>query len=839
MRSANSMTPMAASSNPVDAYAQAVTMGTIPAGKYHRLACLRHLRDRSREGAPGFHYRFIWEARDVRGVLQPCAVRFLEFARKVKHYKGEWAGRFFEPSPNQVFRLGSIFGWRHAVTGLRRFTTAYNEIPRKNGKTFEAAIVAVYVTFFEGEPGAEGYCLHPKTRVLLGDLSWRELEDIQVGDELVAVDDRIVGFKKQRKMRLATVLGKVRTRRPALRITFTDGVEIVCSPDHKWLAQSTGGNGFKWRETRDLKPTYRISYLGEPWDVGRSWDSGYLSGLFDGEGYLCAPTAPNAAFKVCLSQKPGTVLDACVDTLTRCGFKATDPRPHAGGTMELTITGLHQCLRLLGGIKPRRLWARSRQLWEGKKFPSTTATIERIERIGYEDLIDIETSAGTFIAEGLVSHNCIATKRRQAKIVFDDARKLVRSSNLRNRIAIFTTNLHRDRYSQKLEPLGADADGTDGLNPHLIVTDEFHAMHQRDLIDVMESATGARRNPLHFQITTAGDDPVSPCGDQHDYACKILDGVLHDAATEAFFAFVAHADQEDDWLDETTWRKANPNYGLSVKPDDIRNLALKAKNMPSAAAEFKQKRLNLWVNSTQPWLSIEGWKAGQSEWDPNELKGERCFVGIDLASKLDLCAMSFVFPPVGTRKTWRLLQYIWTPEDTLRERAHRDRAPYPMWVDQKWLLTTSGTRVNHQAIRMVLTLERKRFAIQQIGLDPWHADTLIDQLTEEDGFKQEQVLEVSQTYAGMSSAAMTFEAAVLASEVDARQCPVTLWSASNAVVQRDGKDNIYPVKKKSRGRIDPIMSAIIGVSLAIRTGPPKKRGVDLFFMGGSNAPAPR
>jgi phage terminase large subunit-like protein len=329
----------------------------------------------------------------------------------------------------------------------------------------------------------------------------------------------------------------------------------------------------------------------------------------------------------------------------------------------------------------------------------------------------------------------------------------------------------------------------------------------------METATGARRQPHNFQITTAGDDPVSPGGDQHDYACKILDGVLVD---ESFFAFIAHADLEDDWQDETTWRKANPNYGVSVNPDDMRALALKAKSMPAAAATFKQKRLNLWVSASAPWLSIEGWRAGQTTASGDDLVGQACYVGIDLASKLDLCAMVFVFPPTADRKTWRLLPFVWTPAETLRDRAHRDRAPYDVWAQQGWLRTTEGSRVDHNVLREVLRAERERFQIQQIGFDPWHAGTIIDQLVDADGFTREQVIEVPQTFAHMSNGSLAFEGAVLEGQVDAGGSPLLTWCASNAVVQRDGKDNIQPIKKRSRGRIDPIVAAIIGMSLAIR-----------------------
>ena len=550
--------------NVIDDYARRVVDGEIPAGKYHRLACVRHQRDRAREGTVEFPYRF-----DLAK-----AERFFRFAENLKHYKGKWAGEKIVLQPYQKFRLGSLFAWVHVLNGRRRFRTAYNEIPRKNGKSLEAAIVALYGTFYDGEPGAEGYT--------------------------------------------------------------------------------------------------------------------------------------------------------------------------------------------------------------------------------------------------------VATKRDQAKIVHGDCKQLVKSSGLKTRIKVLVANLHREDTSSKLEPLGADHDSTDGLNPQIVIIDEAHAMKDRGLIDVMETAVGAREQPLIFWITTAGNDPVSPCGDQHDYACKILDGVLVD---ETVFAFIASADPEDDWTLPETAAKANPNYGVSVSPEDLAAKVAKALAMPAAAATYKQKHLNIWTNADAAWLSVEGWRKGQSQSDPavfaRELDGQACWVGIDLASKIDLCAMVFMFPPVGERRSWRLLRWVWTPAETLIERARRDRAPYDVWVQRGYLLTTPGERIDHSEIRRVLVEQKTRFKIQQIGFDPWHADKLIEDLINIDGFTETQAIEVPQTYAGMSSAALSFEAEVLEGKVDANGCPLMAWCASNAVVQRDGKDNIYPVKKKSRGRIDPMMAAIIARRLVLMAPTPK------------------
>ena len=539
----------------VDQYARDVADGSLPAGKYHRLACIRHRNDRAREGTRGFPFVFDESRAD----------KFFRFAEKLKHYKGEWAGTPIHLEPWEKFITGSVIGWVHQDTGLRRFRTAFTQIPRKNGKTLIAAVVLLYLTFFDGEPGAEGYS--------------------------------------------------------------------------------------------------------------------------------------------------------------------------------------------------------------------------------------------------------IATKRDQAKIVFNDARKLVQSSGLKQRIKVLAANMHREDTASKLEPLGADHDSTDGLNPNVVVGDEIHAMKDRGLLDVMETATGARRQPVIYLITTFGDDPVSPWGDQNDYSNKILEGVLVD---ESFFVFTTHADVEDAWDSPETARKANPNYGISVNPEDLAAKVLKAKGIPSAAATYKQKHLNLVPGSLHACLSVDGWRKGQSDWTPESMRGESCFVGIDLASKIDLCAMSLVFPPTATRKSWRSIQQIWTPADTLADRAHRDRAPYDVWRDQGWLIATPGTKIDHQLVRAALKAAREQFDVQRIGFDPWHADTLITQLINEDGFREEQALEITQTYAGMSSACLKVQAEILAGNVDARRCPVTAWAVSNVVPNVDGKDNLMFAKGRSRGRIDPVIAITIGVALAIR-----------------------
>ena len=151
------------------------------------------------------------------------------------------------------------------------------------------------------------------------------------------------------------------------------------------------------------------------------------------------------------------------------------------------------------------------------------------------------------------------------------------------------------------------------------------------------------------------------------------------------------------------------------------------------------------------------------------------------------------------------------------------------------MTTSPGTRIDHQLLRPVLREARERFDVEQIGFDPWHADTLIDQLTKEDGFPVDQVVAVPQTYAGMSRACLRVQADITAALVDARSCPVTTWAVGNVVANVDGKGNLMFAKGKSRGRIDPVIAATIGVSLALRKGSTAPPDYQIMVFGGPPA----
>lgn len=238
-----------------------------------------------------------------------------------------------------------------------------------------------------------------------------------------------------------------------------------------------------------------------------------------------------------------------------------------------------------------------------------------------------------------------ATKRDQAKIVWKHAAKMAETSPaLKKRIKIYwgKGNMHIAETESKFEPLGADADTMDGLNIHAALVDELHAHKKRDTWDVLETATSSRRQPMQLAITTAGVDQASICYENHQYSEMVLKGTVQD---DTFFAFIASIDKGDveNWDDPRVWAKANPNLGISVKLDDLKRKAVKAKEMPSFLNAFLRLHLNVWTQQVDRWIPLHLWDENAGIVVEEELKGRTCYGGLDLSSVSDITAWVLLF----------------------------------------------------------------------------------------------------------------------------------------------------------------------------------------------------
>lgn len=404
-----------------------------------------------------------------------------------------------------------------------------------------------------------------------------------------------------------------------------------------------------------------------------------------------------------------------------------------------------------------------------------------------------------------------ATKRDQARITHSEATRMVKASPaLRKRVKTFKDNLHIPNSASKFEPLGKDADTLDGLNVHAAIIDELHAHPNREMYDILDTATGARRQPMMFMITTAGFDRRSLCWQMHEYTEKVLSGVIED---DSFFGIIFTLDEGDDWEDERVWSKANPNLGISVKTEDLRRQATRAKGMPAALNAFLRLRLNIWTQAETKWTPAEHWAKCGKAVDADGLRGRTCYAGLDLSSTMDITALVLVFPPAVEGDEYRILCRFWVPEDAMRERSKRDRVPYDVWVRQGYITATPGAVIDYDYIFDQVLADAAAFDLQELAYDRWNASQLIADLDKE---KITTLIQFGQGYGSMNAPMKDLGKLIVEHRLAHGNNPVLTWMADNLVASQDSAGNIKPDKEKSTERIDGMVALIMALDRAIR-----------------------
>jgi phage terminase large subunit-like protein len=403
-----------------------------------------------------------------------------------------------------------------------------------------------------------------------------------------------------------------------------------------------------------------------------------------------------------------------------------------------------------------------------------------------------------------------ATSGSQARIVFDVCAKMANATpDLRGtfELEVMANAIMCGQNNGSIQPINAKSSTQDGLNPHLTVIDELHAHKDRSLFDVLRSATGARKNPLGWYITTAGYSTHGVCYEQRDYVCKILEGVFED---DQYFAAIFTLDDGDDPFDETVWPKANPNLNVSVDIGKLRSYAKQAKNSPASQGEFLTKRMNLWQNAASAWLSMDAWKAcGDASLDINDFTSEPAWIGVDLADTNDLAAVVIVFDRDGV---YHAFSRFFLPELLVEICAHRTTTHYQVWADQGWITKTEGDFIDHNAIEAEIRSLCERFQVETIRIEHYGSAQISANLIG-DGLPVEIIHKKSQTY---SEPSKLLEALVEIAKVRHDANPVLTWMASNCVVERRVDGTILPKKefKDSPKKIDGIDALIMAMGAA-------------------------
>lgn len=406
-----------------------------------------------------------------------------------------------------------------------------------------------------------------------------------------------------------------------------------------------------------------------------------------------------------------------------------------------------------------------------------------------------------------------ATTRRQAREVFEHAANLLKSAPGSRRLVQFFRNSYvLPSTKSKFEILCADGDTQDGLNPHCGILDELHAHSDRSLWDVIESAFGAREQPLMLGISTAGFDTEGICHELWQYAYQVLEGTVED---DSFFGIVYTVDEGDAWDDERSWEKANPGLGVSVSRDYLRDMARKAKVLPAAQNNFRTKHLNQFTEQETRWLDLALWDRGGKAFDVAALNGRECWGGLDLASVSDLAAFLAAFPNWPAEGHWTLLPLFWLPRGAVERFDPRDRARYTPWIEAGLVRVTPTKALDYDRVRADLNEFAKRFALRGFAYDRWNSSQLIGQL-EGDGLKPAPF---GQGYASMSPACKLFESLLLDERLHHGGHKVLRWNAANCAVEQDAAGNLKPSKKHSKQKIDGIVAAVMALGFGAQQKP--------------------
>lgn len=394
-----------------------------------------------------------------------------------------------------------------------------------------------------------------------------------------------------------------------------------------------------------------------------------------------------------------------------------------------------------------------------------------------------------------------ASTEDQASIVWNVSKIMINKKEiLRDNCMVYKKSITFDLTDSYYKYITANAESKDGLNAHCAIIDELHACSE-ETVDILETSQGTRWQPLLFYTTTADFDRPSICNKTHARACAVRDGDISDPE---FLPVIYEADKKDDWHSEETWRKANPNYGVSLQKRYFLRKYKKACTERSFENTFKRLHLNMKTEQSERWIDLDLWdQCAEIEGDdftghPDQLKkfkGRPCFAGLDLSSTIDTSSLVLVFP----EDDFKVISYFWIPEDTAEDKEKTDKVPYKLWANAGWLEMTPGNRIDYAYIRQQIIDICNVVDMKELGFDPYNATQLSIDLTEKEGLPLKMV---RQGFVTMNEPCKRIEMDMAKGVLHHGGNPVLRWMAGNVSRKEDESGNIKIDKKRSAEKVD-------------------------------------
>lgn len=401
----------------------------------------------------------------------------------------------------------------------------------------------------------------------------------------------------------------------------------------------------------------------------------------------------------------------------------------------------------------------------------------------------------------------VASKKDQARIVLDAARAMAKKAPrflLEKGVKVQAHTIVQPESNSVARALSARDDGLDGLNDVLAICDELHAM-TREVFDVIYSGMSKRKDSLTLCITTAGFDMESVGYSQSQYAKKVCLGEVED---DQMFAIVYTLDEEDikndkNIFNEEVWIKANPGYGDSVDPVTMLAKAKKARETPSDLPNFKVKHLNIWLSEANSFFDVNKFKlCAKPEMKLSDFKGQRCRVGVDVASHIDLTSIAIVFKKDGL---YHFFDKSYIPEETVNRVRN---SLYDNCIGQGFLTKTPGEAIDQAFIEKEIMDLVKDFRVEDCLLDPWNAVNLMQSLQK----KRVPVTEFRMNVSNLSEPTKTLDSLIRKGKVRYNGSPLLEWCLGNVVCKKDAADNVFPRKNHEKLKIDPIIAILFSLA---------------------------
>lgn len=413
-----------------------------------------------------------------------------------------------------------------------------------------------------------------------------------------------------------------------------------------------------------------------------------------------------------------------------------------------------------------------------------------------------------------------ATTEKQAGYVFNPIKALAEGAPaLRKHVDPWAKKVVHKRSASVIEVVTSSADAMHGGNIHGGIIDELHVHKTPDLVETIETGRGSRSQPLVVIITTADSGKPGTIYDRkRTYVERLAKRVIKD---ETSYGVVWAADETDDPFVESTWKKANPGYGISPRRSYLKAEANKAKNSPAELATFLRLHLGRRTKQDTRFITLTSWDANAGMTPPLEqLAGRVAYGGLDLGSVSDMTALAWLFPRED--KGYDCLFRVWVPEAQMEDLNRRTAGEASVWVKAGWLHTTPGNVTDYAYVRKVILEDAERFKVQSIGFDPWNATQLAIDLGD-DGL---QMVKVRQGFATLSSPLKELQRLLLVGSAKGAQPmvqhggnPLVRWMVDNLAVARDPSGNVKPDKAKAADKIDGVAALVTALAESMKAEP--------------------